>query len=64
MSKELKEHELPDDYPVYVGYLYVLDGTPARANANMTAAKFKQLRKATSIKNCDINGRDLWHLAI
>jgi hypothetical protein len=58
------ERELPDDYPLYAGYLYIVDGRVVQAIENGTPAQWKRVRGVNSIKNCDIDARDLWHLAL
>jgi hypothetical protein len=63
-TKELDERELPDDYPIYAGYLYVADGKVVRATQPSTVAEWKRHRKVVSVTSCDINGRDLWDQAI
>ena len=63
-TKELNERELPDDYPLYAGYMYVVDGTVVTAVENGTPAEWKRRKGCKSVKSCDIGGRDLWHLAV
>lgn len=62
-GRELRERELPDDYPIRQGYLYVIDGVVGRAMLTTTVKRLRQVGVA-SVKNCDINGRSLWHLAL
>ena len=63
MTRELSEYELADDYPVYAGYLYVVDGKVIESDVQGDVARLKSdLRqhykmKAESVKNCDIFGR-------
>lgn len=65
MPNELKERDLPDDYPVHEFYLYVIDDRVWRAPYPATVGEIKKLMpEVKSIKNCDIAGRDIWHLAI
>lgn len=61
---EFNERELEDNYPIYLGYLYVVDGNPWKAPDEMTVGELKQRGKFTSVKNCDIKGRGLWNQAI
>jgi len=67
-AKILKERALEDDYPTHPGYLYVVilqDGTEkvVRNVAGRTVADFKQsAEQVIEVRNCDIEGRDLWHL--
>lgn len=61
MEKQLKERELPDDYPIYAGYLYVADGEVVVSDwHDITARQFKGAEGYTSLKNCDMAGRDLF----
>ena len=60
----LRERELEDDYPMFPGYLYVVDDRPWQCPEGMTAGELKQRGKFKSVKSCDIKGRNLWHLAI
>lgn len=59
-----KERELPDDYPIYAHYLYVVDNRVWRAPWNMTAAQLKKTGGFNSVKNCDIAARNLWSMMI
>lgn len=61
MEAKLKERELPDDYPLREGFLYVADGKVVRAIADMTVQDWKKRRDVRVITNCDIGGRNLWH---
>ncbi len=54
---ELAENILPDDYPVYCGYVYVADGKPVTCWISGTVSDLKKDIKADEIKNCDIFGR-------
>jgi hypothetical protein len=63
-EKAMSEHELKDEYPMHMGYLYIVDGEVYRSDNQMSVGRFKQITKATSVKNCDIEARDLWHLTI
>jgi hypothetical protein len=63
-SKDLNEQLLPDDYPVYGNYLYVVDGKVIMCDLVMgTVADLKRdLRnhykmKAENVWTCDIDGR-------
>lgn len=59
----LNEKELPEDYPVYIDYLYVCDGKVIRQDIEGTVKDLKRdLRsfyklEAKVITNCDIHGR-------
>jgi len=65
-----KERVLPDDYPVFPEYLYVVDGEVRRCMVEGTVATLKDdLRKrhglkAEEVKNCDISARGLWEQAV
>ena len=62
-SIKLNENILPDDYPVYAGYLYVCDSKVIMSDVFGTIADLKRdLRsfyklEAKEIRNCDIEGR-------
>lgn len=56
----LNEHELPDEYPIYGGYLYVADGKVYRAEFNTIVTHLKATTGFKSLKSCDIAGRNLW----
>lgn len=64
----LEERELEDDYPINIGYLYVINDKVVRSEIKTTVKDLKRTFKSQfpnlSVKNCDIAGRDLWHLAI
>lgn len=58
---ELDEPVLPDEYPVYAGYLYVADGKVISSNWHeITVRELKRHLGASEIRSCDITGRDLW----
>ena len=61
---ELRERELENDYPIYCGYLYVVDDRPWKAPEEMTVGELKKRGNFSSVKNCDIEGRKLWDQAI
>jgi len=59
------ERELPDDYPMHYGYLYVADDEVVQCTGRATTVgESKTLYGWKSIKSCDITGRNLWHLAV
>lgn len=60
MTQPLNERILPDDYPVYAGYLYVVDGTVITADYTMTVKRLKMHHNASTVTDCDIKGRNLW----
>ena len=55
-----KEAPLPNDYPVYAGYLYVADGEVVRARGQETVIELKQSLGVKELTNCDIAARGLW----
>lgn len=57
MDDELNEPILPDDYPVYCGYLYVADGKVISSDIQATAGRLKAYLKAGEIRRCDMFGR-------
>lgn len=60
------ERELPDDYPIYPGYLYVINGEvirsylPNQTTVGEMKKVFKTVKPITSFTNCDIKARNLW----
>lgn len=61
---KLRERDLEDEYPIFAGFLYVVDGKVMTATGDSTVGRMKQKSGAKSITSCDISGRDLWHLAV
>lgn len=58
MPRELNEPELPDDYPIYAGYAYVVDGRQISSNYHdITARELKLRMKAEKVCRCDLAGR-------
>lgn len=52
------ENILPDDYPIYGDYLYVVDGKPYRSDWHgINVRRLKQYLKATEIRRCNICAR-------
>lgn len=57
-QRELDEPELPDDYPIYGGYSYVVDGRHISSEWHcITAGELKRRMKATKVCRCDLAGR-------
>lgn len=55
---ELNEPVLPDDYPIYAGYLYLADGKVITSDWHeITVALLKRRLGAKEIRRCDIVGR-------
>jgi hypothetical protein len=63
-EKPLNERELEDDYPLHAGYLYVVKTDVWRCPYPMTVGELKKHEGFDSVKNYDIKGRNIWHLAI
>ncbi len=59
---EVNERELESDYPIYQGYLYVVDEKVWKSDRTTNVSTLKMTHKFKSIKNCDISSRNLWHL--
>jgi hypothetical protein len=57
---KLSERPLENDYPVFCGYWYVIDGEPKESDISGTVASLKKYLSAKQIKNCDIVGRKLF----
>lgn len=59
-ERPFNEPLLPDDYPIYAGYWYVLDGTPAQSGYHgITVAKLKRYTGAREVRRCDAVARKL-----
>ncbi len=57
----MNEKELPDDYPVYGDYCYVVDGEVVVSDwHDITVADFKRKLGAKSVKRCDMVARNLF----
>lgn len=57
-AHELNEPVLPDDYPIFADYLYVVDGKVTRSDWHgIRADQFKRHLSATEVRRCDIAGR-------
>lgn len=57
-ERKLNEPELPDDYPIFAGYLYVADGKVVESHLHgVTAKRLKQELGAKELRRCDITGR-------
>lgn len=59
MSERLNEPILPDDYPVYAGYAYVVDGTPISSPLEGNVLRLKASLKAKEVRRCDLVEREL-----
>mgnify|MGYP001594441803 CR=1 FL=1 len=58
--RELNERLLPDDYPIYAGYVYVADGKPIVSDWHeITAAQLRRRIGAAELRRCDLAGRGL-----
>lgn len=53
------EQVLEDDYPVYAGYWYVLDGQPRQSTLTGTIADLKRRTGAQEVRRCNLVGRNL-----
>jgi hypothetical protein len=52
------EDELPDDYPIYGDYLYIVDGEPYRSDFHDITARELRLRlKASKVCRCNMAAR-------
>ena len=58
MTEDLREWILEDDYPVYPGYWYIVDGIPTRSEIKGNIQDLKNRLNASEIKRCDIVGRN------
>lgn len=54
----LDERVLPDDYPIYGDYLYVVDGKVTRSDWHgITVREYKAREGVEEVRRCDIEGR-------
>ena len=60
MSHVKGEHILPADYPVYSGYIYLVDGVPTKSDNTCLCQDFKRDHSAKEIRNCNLAERDLF----
>lgn len=52
------ENELPDDYPIYGDYIYVVDGKPYSSDYHGITARELRIRlKAASVCRCNLSAR-------
>jgi len=57
-KQEFDEKILPDDYPIYADFYYVVDGRPYRSDYHgITAGHLKKLLGAQEVRSCDLVGR-------
>jgi hypothetical protein len=55
---DLNERVLPDDYPIYGDYLYVVDGKVYKSDYHdVTVRHLKHYLNAKEVRSCDIFGR-------
>lgn len=50
---------LDDDYPVYFGYWYIMDGEPKRSEVNGNVRAIKSWHQVKEVRRCDAVGRKL-----
>lgn len=56
--RDLDEPILPDDYPIYAGYLYIVDGKLHVSDFHdVTVLYLKRKLGANEVRRCDIYGR-------
>ena len=54
-----KEEVLPDDYPIYPEYYYLIDGKPQRSNIMGRVSDLKLAFKCKEVRRCDMVARKL-----
>jgi len=59
MQTNYQERVLEDDYPIYEGYWYIMDGTPRTSPYTKTVYNLKKDFGIDEVKSCDIVGRNL-----
>lgn len=58
ITHPLNEPILPDDHPVNIGYMYLVDGIPKECQEDFrTVGRWKTLPDVEEIRRCDIYGR-------
>jgi hypothetical protein len=57
--REPNEPVLGDDYPVFAGYLYVVDGEVVSSHIEGNVKRLKAALKAKEVRRCDIVARGL-----
>jgi len=58
MSAHFDEPVLPDDYPIYGNYLYVVDGKVTCSDWHgITVLQYKAREGAKEVRRCDIDAR-------
>lgn len=62
MSKKYYKSEvvLGDDYPLHIGYLYILDGVISRVLESTDVGTMKRNLGVREIRKCSIKDRNLW----
>lgn len=60
MTTTYKETVLPDDYPVYFGYIYVANDKPLICEIDGNISQLKRQWGVSEIKSCDLVGRNLF----
>ena len=63
-NTQLDEPVLDDDYPIYPGYMYVVDGEVMRSLFSGTVADIKREFKCVEVRRCDLVGRELSCVAL
>ena len=56
-SHKYNEPVLADDYPMHVGYFYVMDGKVGMCMQSMSVARYKLHEGVNVIRRCDLDGR-------
>lgn len=52
-STELNEPILEDDYPVFAGYWYVMDGVPRQSDVSGDVRRVKVAHNVKEVRRCD-----------
>lgn len=56
-TPDLDEKILPDDYPVFADYVYVVDGKPVRSDVFGTVRDLKRNTGGKEVRRCDLVAR-------
>jgi hypothetical protein len=57
----VNENVLPDDYPVYFGYLYVADCKVISSDVEADVARLKRYLDCKEVRRCNMAARNLFY---
>lgn len=59
MTIYASEKLLPDDYPIYPGYYYLVNGRVMRSYVHSTVANVKRMSGAKEVRSCSLVDRNI-----